>query len=76
MMSAAEREPPGCPLPAVAVMLTTWRRSFLAISPSFGIEKSNMLASRMLSEAAMSFGMNSGLDCKPAIANMSTLCAG
>ena len=50
MISAADREPPGCPLPAVAVMVITWRRNLLAISPSSAIEKSNMLAPGVLSE--------------------------
>lgn len=74
-MSAADREPPGCPLPAVAVMLTTWRRNLLAISLSLGTEKSNMLTSGILLEDAMWFGMNSRLNCKPAIAHMSMVLA-
>jgi len=76
MMSAADREPPGCPLPAVAVMVITWRRNVLAISPSSATEKSNMLASGVLSEdSLMWFSMNCRLNCKPAIAPMSTVLA-
>src|SRR4030042_5826959 len=41
-MSAAEREPPGCPLPAVAIMLMTWRRNCFAIFSRSGVDKSNL----------------------------------
>ena len=37
--SAEEREPPGWPLPALAIMVMMWRRSFLAISLSSSKER-------------------------------------
>ena len=48
MMSAADREPPGCPLPAVAVMVMTWRRSLLATSLSSAVDNVNLLLGELL----------------------------
>lgn len=42
MISAADREPPGCPLPAVAIIVITWRRSFLANSVSSLVDRVNL----------------------------------
>ena len=41
-MSAAEREPPGWPLPAVAIMVMTWRRNCLAIFSSLATGKPSL----------------------------------
>ena len=43
MISTADKEPPGCPLPAVAIIVIIWRRSFFAISSSSGTDRSNGL---------------------------------
>jgi len=43
MMSAADKEPPGCPLPAVAIILIMCWRTFFAICVSSGTDRSNGL---------------------------------
>ncbi len=53
MMSTADKEPPGCPLPAVAIIVIIWRRSFLDISSSSGIDRSNRLLCVLSWEATL-----------------------
>jgi hypothetical protein len=48
-MSAADKEPPGCPLPAVAIIVITWRRNLFAISFSSAVDKLNLLLREALS---------------------------
>ena len=64
MISVADREPPGCPLPAVDIMVITWRRSFLAISLSSVAEKLKLLAVCTVCSGGLvkAFSMEAGFD--------------
>lgn len=53
MISTADKEPPGCPLPAVAIIVIIWRRSFLDISSSSGLDRLNGLLCVLSWEATL-----------------------